>query len=254
MAKKIRILLLLFILLTVAVGSCRERSRTTSWKRALDVVVFPINADGKPQTAEYIRNLGNDSFESIEVFMREEAQHYGITLLNPVDLHIGPEVAAVPPTAPVGGSVPSVILWSLQMRFWAWRHGKHPVLNPDVRIYALYHHTSTTQRLDHSVGLQKGLIGVAKLFAVPRMQAENNVIIAHEMLHTLGASDKYDLATNQPVYPVGYAQPDLSAVYPQQFAEIMGGRIPVSDKVSNAPESLDMVLVGPQTAFEIGWR
>ncbi len=253
MARKIRVAVLLFILLTVAVGAWQARVRTTSWKRALDVVVFPINADGTPGTAAYIGSLGNESFEPIKTFMRDEAREYGIDLLNPVDVYIGPEVAAMPPAPPVGGSVPSVMLWSLHMRFWAWRHGEHPVLRPDVRIYALLYHPSTTLRLDHSVGLQKGLIGVAKLFAVPHMTAENNIIITHELLHTLGATDKYDPASNQPLYPAGYAQPDLSPLYPQEFAEIMGGRIPVADNDSIAPQTLESVLVGPETAREIGW-
>lgn len=253
MAKKIRVAVLLFILLTVAVGAWQARLRTTSWNRALDVVVFPINADGTPETAAYIRSLGNEAFEPIKTFMRDEARDYGIDLLNPVDVYIGPEVEAIPPAPPVGGSVASVVLWSLQMRFWAWRHGEHPILRPDVRIYALLHHPSTTQRLDHSVGLQKGLIGVANLFAVPHMTAENNIIITHELLHTLGATDKYDLKSNQPLYPAGYAEPDLLPLYPQEFAEIMAGRIPLADNESVAPQTLDSVLVGPETAREIGW-
>ncbi len=254
MAKKIRIALLLFILLTVAVGTWQARLRTTSWKRALNVVVFPINADGKAETEAYIGRLDDESFESIRAFMRNEAQHYGISLLNPVDVYIGPEVDAMPPSPPVGGSVPRVMLWSLQLRFWAWRHGEHPILKPDVRIYALYYHPSTAQRLGHSVGLQKGLIGMAKLFAVPHMTAENNIIITHELLHTLGATDKYDFSNNQPVYPAGYAEPESAPLYPQQFAEIMGGRIPVSQDTSLAPQTLEAVLVGPETAREIGWR
>ncbi|NIO43671.1 MAG: hypothetical protein GTO41_28055 [Burkholderiales bacterium] len=86
------------------------------------------------------------------------------------------------------------------------------------------------------------------------MSAENNIIITHELLHTLGATDKYDLATNQPLYPAGYAEPDIRPLYPQQFSEIMGGRIPVSQVRSVPPQTLDAVLVGPQTAAEIGWQ
>jgi hypothetical protein len=254
MAKKLRIALLVFVLLTVAVGSWQARVRTTSWQRALNVVVFPINADGKGETAAYIRSLSDESFEPIRTFMREEAQHYGVSLINPVDVYVGPEVHGVPPSAPVGGSLPSVVLWSLQMRYWAWRHGDHPVLEPDVKIYALLFHPSTTQRLTHSVGLQKGLIGIAQLFAVSHMTAENDIIITHELLHTLGATDKYDLADNQPLYPAGYAQPDVTPLYPQEFAEIMGGRIPVSAEKSVAPQTLEQVLVGLETAREIGWQ
>ena len=254
MAKKIRIALLLFVLLTVAVGTWQARVRTTSWERALNVVVFPINADGKSETEAYIRSLSDESFEPIRSFMRNEAQHYGISLLNPVDIYIGPEVNAAPPLAPVGGSVPKVMLWSLQMRWWAWRHGEHPILEPDVKIYAMLFHPSTAKQLRHSVGLQKGLIGIANLFAVPHMTAENNIIITHELLHTLGATDKYDLTSNQPLYPAGYAEPEITPLYPQEFAEIMGGRIPVSENGSVAPRTLEAVLVGPETAREIGWQ
>jgi len=254
MAKTIRVTLLLFVLLTVAVGTWQARVRTTSWQRALNVVVFPINADGKNETDAYIRSLNDETFEPIRAFMRNEAQHYGVSLLNPVDVYIGPEVDAVPPSAPVGGSVPEVMLWSLQMRFWAWRNGEHPILEPDVKIYALMFHPSTTKQLGHSIGLQKGLVGIAKLFAVPHMTAENNIIITHELLHTLGATDKYDFANNQPLYPAGYAEPEITPLYPQQFAEIMGGRIPISADKSVAPQMLDAVLVGPETAGEIGWK
>lgn len=254
MAKKIRIALLLFVLLTVAVGTWQARVRTTSWKRALNVVVFPINADGKSETEAYIRSLTDESFEPIRSFMRNEAQHYGVSLLNPVDIYIGPEVDGAPPSAPVGGSMPQVMLWSLQMRWWAWRHGEHPILKPDVKIYAMLFHPSTAKQLRHSVGLQKGLIGIANLFAVPHMTAENNIIITHELLHTLGATDKYDLASNQPLYPAGYAEPEITPLYPQEFAEIMGGRIPVSENGSVAPRTLEAVLVGPETAREIGWQ
>ncbi len=254
MARKIRVTILLFVLLTVAAGSWQAKVRTTSWKRALNVVVFPINADGKAETDAYIHSLDDKSFEPIRKFMRDEARHYGISLLNPVDVYIGSRVEAMPPPPPIGGSVPEVMFWSLRMRFWAWRHGEHPILEPDVRMYALFFHSSTTQRLEHSVGLQKGLIGIARLFATPHMSAENNIIITHELLHTLGATDKYDLATNQPLYPAGYAEPDIRPLYPQQFSEIMGGRIPVSQVRSVPPQTLDAVLVGPQTAAEIGWQ
>jgi hypothetical protein len=42
-------------------------------------------------------------------------------------------------------------------------------------------------------------------------------------------------------------------LYPQSFAELMAGRIPVSADEAEIPESLRQVVVGPQTAAEIGW-
>lgn len=253
MAKKLRIALLLFVLATVAVGAWQARVRTTSWDRALDVVVFPINGDDRPATAQYLRTLSDESFSSIKIFMRREAEHYGIGLLNPVDVYLGPEVSGRPPAAPVGGSALQAIAWTLKMRYWAWRHGKHPVLNPDIKIYAVYFDPAVTKRVAHSVGLQKGLVGIANLFASARMTDENSVIVAHEVLHTLGATDKYDPATAQPQFPDGYAEPELEPLYPQRFAEIMGGRVALSATRSDTPDALDIVVVGPKTAQEIRW-
>ena len=78
-------------------------------------------------------------------------------------------------------------------------------------------------------------------------------MIAHELLHTLGATDKYDLQTNQPCFPHGFAEPDREPRYPQALAELMGGRIPISSDEAQTPESLRQVVVGPATAAEIGW-
>jgi hypothetical protein len=86
------------------------------------------------------------------------------------------------------------------------------------------------------------------------MARQNNVIITHEFLHTLGATDKYDPATNQPLYPDGYAVPDLQPLVPQRYAEIMAGRTPVSQTDATIPESLNDVIIGSLTAKEINWQ
>lgn len=254
MARKLRIALLLFVLATVAMGAWQARVRTTSWDRALDVVVFPINGDGRPATADYLRTLSDESFAAIEDFVRREAIHYSIALPTPVDVYLGPEVTSRPPAAPNGGSALDAVVWTLKLRYWAWRHGEHPVLRPDVKIFAVYFDPAATTRVAHSVGLQKGLVGIANLFAAVRMTEENNVIIVHELLHTLGATDKYDPATTQPHFPSGYAEPELSPLYPQRFAEIMGGRIVLSETKSDTPTHLELVVIGSDTAHEIHWR
>jgi hypothetical protein len=61
------------------------------------------------------------------------------------------------------------------------------------------------------------------------------------------------LINNQPLYPIGYAEPDLKPQLPQRAAELMAGRIPLSPTEAETPESLRQVVVGPLTAAEIGW-
>jgi hypothetical protein len=77
------------------------------------------------------------------------------------------------------------------------------------------------------------------------------VIIAHEFLHTLGATDKYDPATGMPEFPLGFSEPERKPRFPQRFAEIMGGRIPVADNDAVIPSSLKYVTIGATTAREI---
>ena len=79
-------------------------------------------------------------------------------------------------------------------------------------------------------------------------------MLAHELLHAFGASDKYDLATGQPIYPAGYAYPNQQPLFPQAKAELMAGHIPTSQTQSKMPESIDETLVNEITAIEIGWK
>jgi hypothetical protein len=85
------------------------------------------------------------------------------------------------------------------------------------------------------------------------MNGSNHVVIAHELLHTLGATDKYGPGNNQPRFPDGYAEPDRHPRLPQLYAELMAGRIALSETTAETPTQLDDVLIGPATAREIGW-
>jgi hypothetical protein len=81
----------------------------------------------------------------------------------------------------------------------------------------------------------------------------NSIVIAHEVMHTLGATDKYDPETNLPQFPDGYARPDAPRRHPQAAAELMAGRRPLSETEAEMPDSLRDVVVGDRTAAEIRW-
>ena len=145
-----------------------------------------------------------------------------------------------------------VMLWSLKMRWWASSTaGKQDSIDPDVRIFVRYHNPESAYVLEDSVGLQKGMVGIVNARASRRQQGGNNVIIAHEFLHTLGATDKYELASGQPTPPDGLAEPDRNPLYPQRWAEIMGGRIALAVDDAVIPKSLKYTIIGPPTASEI---
>lgn len=245
---------LLLILFMVATGTYLSRQNSTDWREPLWVQLYPINGDGQETTSKYISKLERDDFAAIEAFMQRETQRYGVNMERPVKIVMGQEIREQPPAPPANGNPLQIGFWSLQLRWWASSvTGDQPGPSPDIRLFLVYYDPQQTATVAHSLGLQKGLLGIVNIFAARSQRHANNFIIAHEMLHTLGASDKYDWNTNLPLYPGGFANPDKSPLYPQSRAEIMGGRIPLSDTDAVMPAGLKKTVVGAATALEIRW-
>ncbi|HMD59574.1 MAG TPA: hypothetical protein VKG66_07300, partial [Steroidobacteraceae bacterium] len=153
-----------------------------------------------------------------------------------------------------GAGIFTRILWSLKLRYY--RSGSLATVSgphPKIVLFLLYHDPARADTLPHSAGLQRGLSVVAHLFATREQNAQNNIVIAHELLHTFGATDKYDPQTGAPTYPDGFADPQQQPRYPQLRAEIMAGRTPLAADEAVMPDSLAQALIGPLTAREIGW-
>lgn len=254
MHRTLRILLLLFVLATVGQWTWIERRRVVDWTHPLRVVAYPIDAAGTDASRAYLAGLDAAALAEIGDYFAAEAKRHGHKLGRPVELYLGPRIAKLPPELPEKSTVLGALSWSLRMRFWAWRNDGYPGPKPHVRLFIVYHDPARSPRLTHSTGLAKGMIGVVHAFAAKSQQDMNNVVIAHELLHTFGATDKYDLATNLPSFPDGYAEPQANPRYPQRLAEIMAGRIPRSTSVAEVPANLDDTLIGARTAAEIHWR
>ena len=252
MFKRLRILLLFYVLLMVAVSAWLTKARTTDWDKSLEVVVYAINGDRSSASQKYIDKLHSSDFDDIEKFFQREAKKYDLALKKPVDVSYVGELKEKPPFPPHKGSPLSIMIWSLKLRYWAWKNDDYHYPE-DVQIFVLYFDPEKIKAVEHSLGLQKGLIGIVNAFSSKDMKKENHVIIAHELLHTVGAIDKYDPNTNQPLYPVGYADPDLDPLHPQKKAEIMAGRIAVEEDEAKQPEKLKQVILGESTAQEINW-
>lgn len=254
MFRKLRIAILLLVLLFVALNTYFDRVYSTDWDIPLRVAIFPINADGTDESERYIQSLKEDDFLALEAFFTEEAQRYDVKVEPPMRFTLAAPVRELPPMLNEGASMLGVVSWSLRMRYWAWSVPENPAgVTPDIKLFLLYHDPARSRMLPHSVGLQKGLFGIVNVFAAKHMAGANDTVTAHELLHTLGATDKYDLRTNLPRHPEGYAEPDLRPLYPQSLAELMGGLIPISRTRSEIPEFLGEVVIGPMSAGEIGW-
>ncbi len=251
--KRLRIAVLLLILGFVAYNSWHDRYRSTQWRVPLFVAIYPIAADSSPVTQAYLHALDSTQFQPIDRFFAREAARYGVALHEPVRTRLRPILDAKPPPPPAVPGVLSTIWWSLRLRYWVWRVSGHAHEPEDIRVFVLYHDPALTPTVPHSLGLSKGLIGVVYAFADPRMTGSNDVVIAHEMLHTLGATDKYAASNDTPLFPDGYGNPAQLPLYPQASAELMAGRRMLSPTQWEQPASLDEVVIGPASAAEIRW-
>jgi hypothetical protein len=147
----------------------------------------------------------------------------------------------------------AIALWSLKMRWWSWRMERNDgLIPPDIQVFVLYHSIGGDNEMMMSVGMRKGMYGLVKGYGNRTMDSYNQIVIAHELLHILGATDKYVFATGDPEYPFGYAAPNQQPLFPQTEAEIMGGRIPLNAFESIMPQSLAQCRIGHKTAEEIG--
>ncbi len=252
MWKRLRIFILLVILATVVQQSVKE-SLALRWNKNFYVALYPVNADQSAEVGAYIHSLTPDDFEPVADYFATQAQHYQLSLRRPIEVKLGAEVKRVPPPPPTNDSAFNVMWWSLQFRYFAWANSPALSIKPDIRLYLLYHDPKKFRTLSHSTALNKGRIGRVNLYADHSDDETNLVVLAHELLHTVKATDKYHLSTNLPTYPDGYAAPHLQPRYPQPLAELMGGRVPISETEANIPASLQRTMIGLKTAREIGW-
>jgi hypothetical protein len=253
--KIIRILILLAVFVGLAFYAKNQKLKSRSWTEPLSVVIYPINGDNNsPVVNEYINDLDDSVFAPVDRFLQQQSEQYKLITKQPTQTHIGPIITVQPPEAPLPGEgYAAIIWWSLKFRYWTYKNTPDSDSNMRrIHVFVLYHEAKPGRSLQHSLGLDKGLAAVVHAFASIDQDQQNNIVIAHEFLHTVGATDKYDV-NNNALFPIGYADPEQSPLYPQTKAEIMVGRIPLSETEVRMAAGLNECVIGEQTAKEINW-
>ncbi len=252
--RAVRIALLLSIFVGVAFYSKNQKLKSRAWIEPLDVVIYPINGDDSLVAEDYIHNLEGDVFIEVEAFFNRESEFYHLNLATPFKIILGPILTERPPESPQpDAGIIAIVWWSLKFRYWAYRHTPDDASNLQrVRVFAHFHEPHPKQKLQHSLGLDKGLLATVHAFASKQQENQNNIVIAHELLHTVGATDKYD-HNGAPLYPYGYADPEQQPLYPQTRAEIMAAQIALTESRSKMAANLDQCIIGVKTAQEINW-
>ena len=249
----LRPLLLLCTLFAIAGITAHQIVYSRSWHEPLEVVVYPINADNSLETHNYINTLSSETFSEIDQWFTAEAKRHKVAIQHPIRVRLGTRVDSVPPPLPIDKGLLRTVFWGLHLRYWVARNTPDNESNlRRVRVFVAYHQGEDDKPLAHSVGLQKGLIGVVNAYGHVQQTGQNNIVITHEILHTVGASDKYNFFGG-PEFPYGYANPHREPLHPQRYAEIMVGRIPTSPYSSYMATSLRSVRMNALTASEIAW-
>ena len=251
--KFLRILILLFILIAVWTTTISQKRILQNWQGTNDIVIIPIAADGDKTTTSYLKRLAERDFNQIRNFFKREIKRYRPELSHTMSIKLLEQISNSPPLPPQDNpSKLNIIFWSLKLRWWAWQNRPDGYHSQQIRLYVLYNKPVLGKRLPHSTGLQKGLIGIIHAFAGKQNASHNNLIIAHELLHIFGATDKYDLKTGLAIRAEGYAEPNRKPLYPQRFVEIMGRTIPRSQTSHSIGDRLSLARINAKTAKEIG--
>lgn len=240
----IRVAFLLMVLAVVAFRTYADRRAIQSWEQPLLVRVFPLAYEADDEIAAYAKSVPHDLYTPTAQYLEQEAQRYGVTTSPLIELVVDHGLRERPPLLADTPSVLDAILFSLKLRWFASGRGGPA----DVRMFVLYHRPAPGKSVPHSVGLERGHVGIVHAFAGLEHEPRNAVVMAHELLHTAGATDKYD-ASGAPIFPEGYADPDAEV---QTQAELMAAALPTPEGPRLA-ENLGECVVGPTTAREIGW-
>jgi hypothetical protein len=151
-------------------------------------------------------------------------------------------------------------LWSLLQHSyaqWRWTRDLDQRANVewrgyDSRIYLVVRPPHSELAFVEGESEDGGRVGVARADLDDSTLDFALFVAAHELFHTLGASDKYD-ALGRARYPGGFAEPEQTPLYPQPGAELMARNLPLSPTSERPPETLEELWVGAETAREIGW-
>jgi len=257
--RRARIGTLLLVLAVVAMWASsvrRQRQERRAWDRTLEVglVILARDPDGE-RAAATLRS-------GVPVLERRLAQE--------MERHRGPgpapfafRVATLPawqgemPLRPRSDGIVDRALHAWDLRRFRREVDAAAGLDPaalDDCLYVLLERpeAGAAATFAEGSGAAGGEVGLVRAWVEGGDATLSLAALAHELLHNVGASDKYDGAGHARE-PEGLAEPGLVPRYPQRFAEWMVGEVALGPGRGCLPASLAELGVGPATAREIGW-
>ncbi len=263
------------VLLAVAIWgwmTWRADHRVFAWDRTVSVAFIAIvdeSAGGEDHHRSYVRRFlsraarPGDNLLGVERWIRSEyARHTGG---SPDLLEFavrGPlELPTPPPPLPAADASFFQRLGQTRafLDYFNALPGRDDLVlgEHDVYVFLYFYDFHDRARREFfssfdSVADRRSGVGVVFAPISDALRGHTCTLVAHELCHTFGASDKYD--GNVSVFPQGFADPDRQPRYPQERAEIMSLGRPVARGKDKPVDGLDECIVGAQSAEEMNWR
>lgn len=257
----IRVSILLFILFVVvlyAIADFRRRKERNDWKRTLDVALVVVHVQGQSAIDPDALAALEDRISALEDRLRIEGERHHPGLGKPFRITLkGPVEVAEAAPSPQTDSAVDLVKQAAAMK--SWLHDVDPRAGIDgdqwdTRIYvAARKPASKKQQFVEGQSEEGGHIGNVSVELDASMADLTLIVVTHELMHTLGATDKYD-DLGRSKFPDGFVEPNRQPLYPQPLAEVMSRNRPVSDTKEEIPTKLEQLGIGDLTAREIGWR
>ena len=247
------LLALLVVVVAYAIHAVRSRRARKAWDHTLRVAVIVVRKGNVDDAA--VAAL-RDRAPALEARLEEELHRwrpgapkpFAFTVVGPLD---------TPGAAPAatGDGILELASHAWELHRWtndADARAKIEAAAFDSRIYVTASPPNGKVHMVEGASEQGGRVGVVSIDLDTQAVVVDFAlsVIAHELLHTLDATDHYDDAGRAKI-PDGLAEPELGTS--QRFVEIMTRGRPVSPTEEKTLDSIDELAVGPATAREIGW-
>jgi hypothetical protein len=244
--------------------------RTFAWTRPVSILLVPLLEPGVPTSggdSDWIlhRFLSTTSREdgslsALSEWFKREFRRYTGRDECPLRFSVHAPVRAPydPPEQPRAEDS-FLARWSATSHFLAYFKEvdarEHLFMDVhDVTVFVFFYGEGRSAEFKdrRAVAAKRTRWGLVFCPMDPAQLPRSSALVAHEICHTLGATDKYD--GEKCVFPDGYANPGAVPLLPQSDAEIMALGIPL-EALREAPVTglLDCV-VGSKTSEEMGWR
>ena len=254
---RVRVSILLTVLAVVCLWACydvRARKARNEWAQPIRVGLVLLergNVEPKALPALISRAV------ALEERLAEEYARYQPGRPRMIEIvPIGPVRVETLPPSDTGDNFFERVVHAY--RLWRYteavdRAASVPARRFDSRIY-LVAEPPKSSSVSHVEGFSEegGRVGVTHVELDASTVDLALFVVAHELLHTLGASDKYD-ATGRTRFPEGLPEPEQAPLFPQPGAEVMARNRVISATEERPPSSLSELFVGRLTAQEIGW-